>query len=248
MTSLIDAIPRVRSSVVAILRVHLSQPERKEKGKTLPAKLECSFGSAYCVSEDRYLITAHHLLNGGKERNLKDRFYAFTVPDNGANAFYFPVTGFPVERQGLDVAVLEIGPCATPDIHLPALPVSFEPIPDGAVVATVGYPAPKITKVNIDAKLNYQGGNFFLKSHANEGIVAARYELSGNQMYELNVGWHHGESGGPIVSITDELFAFSLMQSYRNIESPHGNVAGPHQGIALSAIKDELEELGVEPV
>ena len=92
------------------------------------------------------------------------------------------------------------------------------------------------------------GGQFFLKSHANEGIVAAQYELGGNQMYELNVGWHHGESGGPIATASSSPVVFSLMQHYRNVQSPHGIVAGPHRGVALSCIANELTELGIAAV
>ena len=137
MTELLEAIPAVRDSVVAVLRIHMVRPETTKKGKTRPAQFNCSFGSAFCVLQDRYLVTANHVLNGGKPRDQKDRFYAFTVPGNGNPAFHFPVTGFPVERPELDLAVLEIGPYATPDVHLPALPVSFEPFPDGTPVVTV---------------------------------------------------------------------------------------------------------------
>lgn len=247
MADLLKAIPRVRRSVVAILHVHLAHPETVKKGKTRPAEVNCSFGSGFCVADDRYLITAHHVLNGGRPRDPKDRFYAFTVPDNGDPAFHFPVTGFPVERPDLDLAVLEIGPCATPDIHLPALRVSFDPLPDGTPVVTVGYPAPEIASINVDPQLNYGGGQFFLKSHANEGIIAAQYMIGGNGMYELNVGWHQGESGGPIATATDEPTVFSLMQHSRDVQSPHGVVAGPHRGLALSSIEGDLVELGVSP-
>jgi len=36
------------------------------------------------------------------------------------------------------------------------------------------------------------------------------------------------------------------MQHYRNIQSPHGVVAGPHRGYALSVIRKELAEIGVK--
>ena len=81
-------------------------------------------------------------------------------------------------------------------------------------------------------------------NHANEGIVSAQYVVVGVRIYELNVGWHHGESGGPVVTLTDPPAAFSLMQYYRNIQSPHGTVAGPHCGRSLSAIQAELVGLG----
>jgi hypothetical protein len=228
------AIPTVRESVAAILRIRMTRPETVKKGKVRPAQFQANLGgSAFCVVADRYLATAFHVLNGGQPRNAGDR------------AFHFPIVGFPVEHAALDLAVLEIGPCATAGVHIPSLPVSFTPRPDGTRVVTVGYPAPEIAGLNVDAHGNFGGGQFFLKSHANEGIVSAQYVVGGVPMYELNVGWHHGESGGPVVALEDQPAAFSLMQHYRNIQSPHGTVAGPHRGYALSCLQQELTGLGV---
>ena len=98
--------------------------------------------------------------------------------------------------------------------------------------------------INFDSEGNYGGGQFFLKSHANEGIVAGQYEHSGAHVFELNVGWHHGESGGPVFRLAP-LAAFALMQSYRGIQSPNGVYAGPHQGRSINAIRAALESLGV---
>lgn len=248
MLELDSAIPLVRNCVAAILRLHIIRPEVMKKGKSKPAKIGASVvGSAFCVAAERYLITAHHILNGGKPRNPADKFYAFLVPDNGVRAFHFPVVGFPVERADLDLAVLEVGPCATAGIRMAAIPVSLKQQVDGARVVTVGYPAPTIEGIGLDANGDYAGGQFFLKSHANEGIISAQYEIGDLRVYELNVGWHHGESGGPIVTLTDPPSAFAIMQHYRNIKSPHGVVAGPHRGIALSAIAKDLLTLGVLP-
>ncbi len=102
--------------------------------------------------------------------------------------------------------------------------------------------------LEVDHHGNFHGGQFFLKSHANEGIVSAQYVTDGVLMYELNVGWHHGESGGPVADEADRPAVFSLMQHYRNIQSPHGMVAGPHRGCALSGIQRELTALGVAVV
>jgi hypothetical protein len=248
MMGLPRVIPTVRSGVAAILRVHLTRPETTKNGKTRPAQVQCSFGSAFCVVENRYLVTAHHVLNGGRARDARDRFYALTVPGNGDVGYHFPVTAFPLERPDVDLVVLEIGPCATPNVVLPALAISFEPVADGTPVVTVGYPAPEIRNINIDPDLNYQGGDFFLKSHANQGIVAAQYQLGENRIYELNVGWHHGESGGPVAVASAEPVVFSVMQHYRDVQSPHGVVAGPHRGFALSSLAAEFAELGVAPV
>jgi len=246
MPDLATAIPVVRDSVAAILRVRMTRPETVKKGKVTPAQFQASLGgSAFCVATDRYLVTAFHVLNGGQPRNTQDRFYAFVVPGNGDHAFHFPVIGFPVERPVLDMAVLEIGPCAAAGVGLPAVPVSFDRQPDGARVITVGYPSPEIAGLNVDAQGNFLGGQFFLKTHANEGIVSAQYAIAGAPFYELNVGWHHGESGGPIAVLADPPGVFSLMQHYRNVQSPHGTVAGPHRGCALSAIQPDLISLGV---
>jgi hypothetical protein len=156
------------------------------------------------------------------------------------------VVSFPVERSDLDIAVLELGPCSNPGVHLSALPVSFSPQTDGAEVLTMGFPAPEVAGLNADPQGNFLGGQFFLKSHANEGIVAAQYILAGTlPFYELNVGWHHGESGGPITTPADQPVAFSLMQHYRNVQGPHGVLAGPRRGVALSAVQNELTGLGV---
>jgi len=38
--------------------------------------------------------------------------------------------------------------------------------------------------------------------------------------------------------------AFAVMQHYRNIEGPHGTMAGPRRGIALAAIQSELAGAG----
>jgi len=246
MTDLTRAIATVRESIVAILRVRMTKPEREKHGKVRPAQFQVTLGgTAFCVLEDRYLLTAFHVLNDSQPRDPRDAFSAFVVPANGDDAFRFPIVAFPVERPDVDVAVLELGPCETEGVHIPALRVGFAPRADGTRVLTVGYPAPLIEDVALDAQGRIRGGRFFLKSHANEGIVSASYSLGGVPAYELNVDWHHGESGGPIVDITDAPAAFSMMQHYRNVRSPHGIVAGPHRGCALGVARQELEALGV---
>ena len=241
---LASAIAAVRGSTVAVFRFHAVRPQTTKKGKILPAQYTVGWGSGFSVVTDRYVVTAFHVLNGGQPRNPQDKFLVFVVPGNSSAAFHFPVIGFPVERADLDLAVLEIGPCATQGVQLPAVPVSFTVQPDGVRVLTIGFPAPAVAALNIDAQGNYLGGQFFLKSHANEGIVAAQYLHGLLRMYEFNVGWHHGESGGPVVRIDEPAAAFTVMQQYRNIESPHGVVAGPHRGCALSAIQEDLARLG----
>jgi hypothetical protein len=117
------AIPTLRDSVVAVLRIHLTRAETVKKGKVQPAQFQASLGgSGFCVVSDRYAVTAFHVLDRGQPRNPADKFYVFVVPANGDPAFHFPVVAFPVERPELDVAVLEIGPCATAGVHIPSGP------------------------------------------------------------------------------------------------------------------------------
>ena len=251
MADMKTTISRLRNSTAAIFKLRMIKAATVEEDKLVPAEFECGWGTAFSVVTDKYLVTAFHVLNDGKLRDPSAKFYALTVPENGSPFFIFPVVAFPVERQDLDIAILEIGPCLTAGIHLPAIPVSFAPQPDGTGVLTMGFPAPEILGLNADPSGNLLGGQFFLKSHANKGIVAAQYELNmpgvvnDLHMYELNVAWHHGESGGPIVGSGDEPMVFSLMQHYRNVQGPHGPLPGPRRGIALSAIRQELEALGV---
>ncbi len=240
MNGPVQAIVEVRDAICALMRV---VKRRKPAGKKKPPRTEVTLafvGTAWCIAADRFLVTAHHTLNGGKPRDPNDRFYVFTVPGNGASAYHFPVTDVPFEDPSTDLAVLEIGPPAEPSQHVSAVPVTFTRPPDGTPVLTYGFPAPFIKGANVDEHGNYLGGGqFFLKGHANEGIIAAQYNFDGVWHYEFNVGWHHGESGGPVLQ-RKPLRAFAVMQHYRNIQSPHGVVAGPHRGRALDTIQQAL--------
>src|SRR5207247_1133867 len=127
MSDLVTAIPTVRESVTAILRLRVVKAEVVKKGKARPATIGAALaGSAFCVAADRYLVTAFHILNDGKAREARDKFYAFVVPQNGDHAFHFPIVSFPVERPDLDIAILEVGPCGTAGVHMPAIPFSSD--------------------------------------------------------------------------------------------------------------------------
>ncbi len=244
-----SAIQQTGDAVAAILRLRAVKPATVKKGTAKPAKIRTDLaGSAFCIVENRFLLTANHVFNSGKPRDPKDKFYALIVPQNGLRAYYFPIVGYPFESLDLDMAIIEVGECATAGVKLPALSVTPEAQPDGSRVLTIGFPAPQIAAINVDQNGGYRGGKFFLKRHANEGIVSAQYRLDSVDFYELNVGWHHGESGGPIVRLDDPVAAFSIMQHYRNINGPHGIIAGPHMGRALKEIEQELIAVGASIV
>ncbi len=249
MSDISSAIQQTGDAVASILRLHTVKPATVKKGKARPAKFSASLaGSAFCIVENRILLTAYHVFNNGKPRDPKDKFYAFIVPQNAPQAYYFPVVGYPFESPDLDMAIIEVGACATAGVKISALPVTARAQPDGSRVLTIGFPAPVINAINVDRNGDYRGGDFFLKRHANEGIVSAQYQINSVDFYELNVGWHHGESGGPIVRLDDPVAAFSLMQLYRNIKGPLGEIAGPHMGRALKAIEQELIAVGASIV
>ena len=239
------AIAAIRDSVVGLMRVRLVRPAALSKGKERPASFNVVFvGTGFCIATDRLLFTAVHVFNEGKPRDPSDRFYAFYVPHNGAKAYAREIISVPYEDPSLDMAVAEMAVPLQGQPVVTASSVTLAAVRDGEPVLTYGYPAPTIANARVDPGGHWLGGNIFLMSHANEGIVSSQYELNGTLHYELNVGWHHGESGGPIFRATEPVSAFALMQGYRNIQSPHGVVAGPHVGRALRAAELVLRRLG----
>lgn len=170
------------------------------------------------------------------------------MPGNGPKAHDIPVIGVRLSDPARDFAVIEVALPLAAGLHLPAIPILRRRAPDGSRVFTYGFPAPEIAKAVVGPDGSYLGGGeMFLKGHANEGIIAAQYDAAGGWYYEFNVGWHHGESGGPIVLESDGA-PFAVMQGYRNVKSPHGVFAGPHGGRALEGIRDALRDFGATVV
>jgi hypothetical protein len=248
MADSIQLVSQIRDSVGALMSV--TEVRKRGSGKKHPNQQQGKMfalgfvGTAWCIVDDTYVVTAQHVLNGGNPRNPKQKFYLFTVPGNGAHAHAFPVAAFPMEDQASDLAVLELGPPTDQGQHIKATPVTFSRPPDGTSVVTYGFPAPEIVGAALDDDGNFLGGGqFFLKGHASEGIVAAQYDLNGVWHFEFNVGWHHGESGGPVVT-ADPFAVLAVMQHYRYIKGPHGMMDGPRRGRALDVIQQTLSQLG----
>ena len=248
MPEIVNSLADARESVCAVMRI-IRTEEKKRRRKGAPKKkvqISLSFvGTAWCIVESKFLVTAHHILNNGQPRDINDHFYAFSVPGNGPKANRFPVVGFPLEDSKSDTAVLEIGEPAGKGQIIPPINLTFTRPVDGSHVFTIGFPAPEIAAAKVSPAGEFVGGGqFFLKSHINEGVVSAQYEINASWFYEFNIGWHHGESGGPVLVVDEVPAVFSIMQHYRNVKSPHGIVAGPHRGISLEAIRDTLLDLG----
>ena len=244
MIDLPQTIGAIRDAVCSILRIRKAQDQSGLQPDE--TRWDTHFGTAWCVVDNRDLVTACH--NLGKSRDQNDKFVILTSPSNGPIAYHTPVVGFYIERPDSDMAIVEISPPPGFPAHIPAIPVTFEKPVDGERVLTYGYPSPQIRKASIGAAGDWLGGgNLLLKANANEGIVAAQYEEKSIVTYELNVGWHHGESGGPIIRANSNA-AFSIMQCYRPIKTPHGTVTGPHQGISLVAIETDLLAIGASVI
>ena len=243
-----SVIAAVRDAVVAILRIHPLPLDSEPSAPASVPQFQVSLvGTAWCIVENRFLVTAYHVFNNGAARDPNDRFYVFAVPQNGPAAYPTVVTGFPIEDSNTDMAVLEIARPLPPAPHLPAVPITFERQLDGQSVVTYGFPSPVIATVSVDPNGNWIGGDFFLKGHANEGIVSGQFETGGQLFYELNVGWYNGESGGPIFTLVP-IAVFAVMQQYRNIQTQHGIVPGPRQARAITVIESKLRSIGARVV
>ena len=229
-----QAISEARNGIVAIVRI------RQLPNNQFNVAI-C--GSAWCIVKNKFLVTAHHIFNEGLARDVNDKFLVFSVPQNGPAAFHVPVVSFPLEDNTNDIAIIEIDTSVNPSFQVQNIPVTFRSHQDGEKVLTLGFPAPQIFNANIDANSSWLGGNMFLKSYANEGMISGQFDLEGQYMYEFNVGWYQGESGGPILSLNPTA-VFSIMQVYRNVATPHGVVPGPHQGRSLAQIENHLRRLG----
>lgn len=249
MDMLKGAIATIRPAVTAVMRLQTTLQGTSPDG-TLNWRYDATFGSGVCVARNRYVLTVAHNLGLDGIRNPKEKIFVLAVPNNGTEFSAFPVNGVPLDMPELDFAVLEIGPAIFGSVELSSTPVSFQAQDDGSRVLTLGFPGVVVSEMRLDSTGNFMGGAFFLRSHANEGIIAANYldGPNGRPMYEFNVGWHHGESGGPVTTCTDNPAVITLMQDYRNIQSPHGVQAGPRRGRSLAIIEKELRALGVDTV
>ncbi len=238
MSDIPAAISSIRDAVCALLRI--------APGQTAEQFQMSIVGTTWCVSADRAFLTAHHVLNNGKPREPGHRYHVLRAPGNGRVLQHWPVAGFRLEDPVRDLVLFDAPVPAAGGFSVPAIPVALTPPPDGTRVVTYGCPAPAITRGSVTNRAEIGGIQTMLFTHANAGIVAAQYEASPRTdiLFEFSVGWHHGESGGPVLRLEPQVAAFAVMQHYRNIVGPHGTMAGPRRGIALAAIQSELAGAG----
>ena len=138
---LVRAVASVRDSILAVLRIHRSPVKSVHGAIQAPIQFEVSIvGTAWCIVADRFLLTAHHILNKGALRDPEDRFFVFSVPGNGDAAYHTPVISFPIESPQTDMAILEIARPVSPMPPIPPVPVTFALQQDGQRVMTYGFP------------------------------------------------------------------------------------------------------------
>jgi hypothetical protein len=236
MSDAVAGIASIRDAVCGLLRIIPGQaPGQARLGIV---------GTTWCVSESGVFVTAHHVLNDGKARDPSHRYYVLRARENGQALEHWPVTGFRLEDGKRDLVLLD-APAPT-GLFVRAIPVALAPPPDGTPVLTYGCPAPAIHAATVSNEGNLVSIRTALFTHGNTGIIAAQYPAAPltDTLFEFSVGWHHGESGGPILQLQPRLAAIAVMQHYRNIEGPRGTMAGPRRGIALAAIESELSGAG----
>lgn len=191
-------------------------------------------------------MTAHHVFNDSQPRDPQDKFYILQAPGNGPALRFWPVTGFVLEDQQRDLAIITAPIPGGSGFAVPPIAIAATIPPDGADVLTYGCPSPIVAQASVSPAGDLTSIISPLFTHANKGILAAQYAagLGTEKILEFNVGWHIGESGGPVLRTDPTVAAISVMQHYRNIQGPNGIMAGPRRGWALHHIITQLQAAG----
>jgi hypothetical protein len=235
----VEAVARARDAICAVARV------RRDAAGVL--KLEVS-GTAWAGGTPSTFITASHVVN---PRPPEDRWYILRRIDAASTELLiWPVAEIVLEDLELDVAVLRV-PGSTVEGPIPLI---LDHVPDGTRVLTFGCPSARLQNGVLSPQGDLLKAHAFLAPFANEGIVSGHYEVSTEdapprrlgRLYEFNVSWLNGESGGAVVQV-QPFGAFAVMQSYRRIPTPVGDVPGPRRGFALTQLAERLRSLGMLP-
>lgn len=228
MAALSSKIREIRNAVCGILRIR-QRPNNQTDFAIV--------GTAWCISNNQYFVTAHHVLNDGNPRNPSDKFLLIRRLNNGEIFDNLPVVNFPLEERQNDYAVLEVSIPDARRINIPPLRVSFRAVPDGTEVLTYGCPAPRVTGVSRSgSSVNFAVD---LVARADRGIVSAQLPLKVGRDYVFTVHWFNGESGGPVLDVRT-LRVIAIMQRQQNIDTGRATVPGPRLGRSLSAVQNEL--------
>jgi hypothetical protein len=231
----VEAVERARDAVCSVAAVR-PEPGREHRFQIL--------GSAWCAGTPTTFVTASHVVN---PRAPADRLYLLHRSD-AASLFadIWPVAEVAFDDVELNVAVLRV-PAST--VEAP-IPVVLDVVPDGERVLTIGCPSRRVFNRYVAPDGELVRVESLLAPFANEGIVSAHYLARGDdgrdlgRCYEFNVAWLSGESGG-VVLRPEPFGGFAVMQSFRPVHTPLGQVPGPRYGYALAGVAAELHALGM---
>jgi hypothetical protein len=233
----VEAVARAREAICAVARV-------RRDAAGVP-KLDVS-GTAWAAGTRWTFITASHVVN---PRPAEDRWYILRRIDAAStDLLIWPVAEVVIEDRELDIAVLRV-PDSTVETPIPLV---LDHVPDGTQVLTFGCPSARLQNGVVSAQGELLKASAFLAPFANEGIVSGHYDVwtedtpprSLGPLYEFNVSWLNGESGGAVIQV-EPFGAFAVMQSYRRIPTPVGDVPGPRRGFALTHLVPQLRALGM---
>lgn len=233
----VEAVARARDAICAVVRL------RRDDAGAL--RVEVS-GTAWAAGAPTTFLTASHVVNPRPEGQ---RWYVVRRTSPASTELeIWPVEAVLLDDAELDVAVLRV-PAST--VRRP-LPLVLEQVEDGTRVLTFGCPSARVQDGVVTPRGELTKAHAFLAPFANEGIVSGHYDVWNEEsparhlgpLYEFNVSWLNGESGGAVIRV-QPFGAFAVMQSYRKIPTPLGDVPGPRRGFGLSSLADRLRELGM---
>jgi hypothetical protein len=233
----VEAVTRARDAIFAVGRV------RRDAAGALRVDVS---GTAWAAGTPTTFITASHVVN---PRPPGDRFYVLRRTSAASTELLvWPVEEVALEDADLDVAVLRVPASTVRD----PLPLVLDRVEDGTRVLTFGCPSAKVRDAAVSPRGELLKAHAFLAPFANEGIVSGHYDVSTEEpplrelgpLYEFNVSWLNGESGGAVLRV-QPFGAFAVMQSYRRIPTPVGDVPGPRRGFGLTSLAGRLRQLGM---
>lgn len=232
----VGAVARARDAICAVVRVR-----RDEAGVV---RVDVS-GTAWAAVTPSTFVTARHVVNPREGQRL---YVARRTGPASTALEIWPVEEIPLEDAELDVAVLRV-PAST--VANP-LPIVLDQVEDGTRVLTFGCPSARIQDGVVSPRGELRSAHAFLAPFANEGIVSGHYDVWNEEspprhlgpLYEFNVSWLNGESGGAVIRV-EPFGAFAVMQSYRKIPTPIGDVPGPRRGFGLASLAGRLRALGM---
>jgi hypothetical protein len=233
----VEAVARARDAICAVVRVR-----REDAG---PVHVDVS-GTAWAAGTPSTFVTARHVVS---PRPAGLRWYVARRTSPASTALeLWPVAEILLEDADVDLAVLRV-PAST--VRSP-LPLALEQVADGTRVLTFGCPSARIQDAAVTPGGELRSAHAFLAPFANEGIVSGHYDVWTEDappahlgpLYEFNVSWLNGESGGAVIRV-EPFAAFAVMQSYRKIPTPIGDVPGPRRGFGLAHLGERLRALGM---